>query len=176
MKLAFLVLILSGCGCSVMPTHEALRSTALRLEFSEDTLCSGTAVGPDLILTAEHCLDGALVTVNGHKVRQARVVRDKKRDVAWIRVTGMRFGRWSPMGPAAKQGEHVRWWGNPQGVADVYREGYVSLVDGGQLVIDATICKGDSGAGVFNARGEVVAVVSAMNDTNGCTFMLAWRP
>jgi hypothetical protein len=69
----------------------------------------------------------------------------------------------------------VFWWGNPQGVPNVYREGYVAAVSGDQIAVDGTICHGDSGAGIFNQQGQVVAVVSAMSDENGCTFLLAWK-
>jgi S1-C subfamily serine protease len=71
------------------------------------------------------------------------------------------------------QGMHIRWFGNPEGVPDIYREGVIVSVMSDGIVIDATICHGDSGAGVFDDAGELVGVVSAMTDGNGCTFMLA---
>jgi V8-like Glu-specific endopeptidase len=173
MKSILLALVLTGCGCTSLPTHDDLRATTLRLEFSQGTLCSGTAIAPDVILTAEHCLDGTLTTVDGFPVRVVGLGKSKARDMATIRVAGVRFESWSRIGRSAKQGDRVRWWGNPLGLPDMYREGYVSRVGNGQLIVDATICKGDSGAGVFNDAGRLVGVVSAMNDLNGCTFMLA---
>jgi S1-C subfamily serine protease len=173
MKAVLLALVLTGCGCSTLPTHDALRATTLRLEFSQGTLCSGTAIASDVILTAEHCLDGTLKTVDGHPVRVTGLGKSKARDMATIRVSGLRFESWATMGRPAKQGDRVRWFGNPLGMPDMFRVGYVSRAGRGQLIVDATICKGDSGSGLFNDAGRLVGVVSAMNDRNGCTFMLA---
>lgn len=176
MKLAFLVLILSGCGCSSLPTHDAIRATTLHLEFAE-SFCSGTAVGPDLILTAEHCLDGALLKIDGHPVKGTVTRRDTKRDMAWLRITGVRFTHWANRAGKARQGDRVRYWGHPGGVAQtVYREGYVTMIYDGALIVDSLICSGDSGSALWSDDGRIVGVVSAMTDTNGCTFMKAHVP
>lgn len=174
MKALLLVLVLTGCGCMSLPTHDEVRATTLRLEFSQGTICSGTAIAPDVILTAEHCLDGTLKTVNGEKVRVVGLGKDKPADIATIRIAGRRFKRWARFGYPARQGDRVRWHGNPLGWSNMYREGYVSRVGKDGLIIDATICHGDSGAGLFDLQGRLVGVVSAMNDRNGCTFMRAW--
>lgn len=173
MKAVLLALVLSGCGCMSLPSHDEVRETTLRLEFSQGTICSGTAISPDVILTAEHCLDGTLKKVNGQAVRVTGLGKDKPTDIATIRVAGAPFKRWARFGYPAKQGDRVRWHGNPMGWAGMYREGYVSRADKGGLIIDATICHGDSGAGLFDLQGRIVGVVSAMNDRNGCTFMKA---
>lgn len=163
------VLLLTGCGCTTLPT-ERLRATTLRLQGTG--ICSGTAIGPDLVLTATHCLP--VTSINGTPV-EVTAVATSSRDTARLRIKGLTFRRWSREGAAPKQGDRLRWWGNPLGVQDVYREGYVAAVKGDQLIIDATICKGDSGSGLFNRYGEVVGVVSAMTDPHGCTFMIAWK-
>ena len=76
-------------------------------------------------------------------------------------------------GERPRQGDRVRWWGNPVGEPNVYREGYVARADGDVLVIAAQICKGDSGAGLFNDRGEVVGIISAMTAEMHCQFALS---
>lgn len=173
MKALFLALVLTGCGCMSLPTHDEVRATTLRLEFAKGTICSGTAISPDVILTAEHCLGGPLRKVNGKAVRVIGVGRNKPGDIATIRVADHPFKRWARFGYPAKQGDRVRWHGNPMGWSNMYREGYVSQVSKGSLIVDATICHGDSGAGLFDLQGRIVGVVSAMNDRNGCTFMKA---
>ena len=173
---AFLLILLalaSGCsGCASVPTHDQLRATTLRLEFARG-VCSGTAIGPDLILSASHCLQGGtLKAVDGQAIKVVGIGKNKH-DTMTVRVSGIRFKRWAKLGRQPNQGDRIRWWGNPQGVPDVYREGYVSRSWTDGVLYDATICKGDSGAGIFNAAGEVVGVVTGMNDMAGCTFMVS---
>jgi len=172
--LAFL--LTAGCsGCASVPSHDQLQATTLRLEFAGGGICSGTAIAPDVLMSAQHCFrGGALVRVNGQPVKVAGYGKDKH-DLATVKVTGVSFTKWARLGKALKQGERIRWWGNPKGVTNVYRQGYVSRADADGVLIDATICHGDSGAGIFNDRGEVVGVVTGMNDLAGCTFMMAWQ-
>ena len=169
-----LVLLLAGCGCASVPSHDALRATSLRLEFQR-SLCSGTAISPDVILTASHCWasGGMLTAVNGHPVTVVGIGRDE-RDTMTIRVEGIRFDTWARLGHLPKQGDRLRWWGNPQGVPDIYRQGYVSRASAKVLIMDVTICKGDSGSGLFTDEGRVVGVVTGMTDDKGCTFLIAY--
>ena len=171
--LAALLVLLTGCGgCVSVPPLESLRATTLRLEFA-DALCSGTAIGPDLILTAKHCYTTPLLRVNGQPVTVTKVGKDKH-DTLTLRIKGVTFKHWARVGALPKQGDRIKWWGNPEGNPDIYREGYVSRANKDLIVIDATICHGDSGAGIFNSQGEVVAVVTAMSSPYGCTFMLSY--
>ena len=167
-----LALTLAGCGgcVSVVPSHDDLRSANHRLTF-ETGLCSGTAVGPDLLVTAQHC--GKLVSV-GDVVVESEVVEQGKRDFVLLRIKGLTFEHYVKRGPLPKQGDRVRWWGNPAGEKNIYREGYVARVDADAIVISAQICRGDSGAGIHNERGEVVGIVSAMTDAQHCQFALSF--
>jgi V8-like Glu-specific endopeptidase len=174
MKLAaLLALVLSGCGCVSLPTPSDLRLTTLRIE-TDNSVCSATAVGPYMLLTATHCLGSLLRTVEGHAVEVVKVQDDHK-DHALVTVSGIRFRHWAHMGPVPKQGDRIRWWGNPLGEPDVYREGYVAKVRDDAIFVDATVCHGDSGSGLFNDAGQLVGVLSAMTDESGCTFMVARR-
>jgi V8-like Glu-specific endopeptidase len=171
--LATLLVFLAGCGgCVSVPPLDAMRASALRLQF-DGSLCSGTAIGPDLILTAQHCYSSTLRFVNGQPVKVVQVGKDKH-DTLTLRITGVTFTHWARLGPLPKQGDRIRWWGNPEGNGDIYREGYVSRADKDLIVISAPICHGDSGAGVLNDRGDVVAVVTAMSNQYGCTFELSY--
>lgn len=167
-----LALLLSGCADAhpqVDPREFALRIIAANADAG--TVCSATAVGADEIETAAHCLSFPLVAINGQK---ATIVAHYATGVDRVRVkvAGIRFTKWASVGKA-KQGDHVRWWGQPMGVPFVYREGVVAQVYDDGLAVDGTICHGDSGSGLFNAAGELVGVVSAMTDDNGCTFVVA---
>lgn len=169
-----LLLLLGGCnGCVSVPSHNDLRLTALRIEFATG-LCSGTAVSPDTLWTAKHCLEsgGAIVKINGVAVKQAHV-RELSRDRVAVRVTGIIFKHIAKIGPPPVQGQRIRWFGNPAGNPDVYREGYIARVRDGETVIVATVCKGDSGSGLLSDKGEVIGIVSAMTSASGCHFGLS---
>ena len=74
MKIALLLLmaLVTGCGCATTPP-QASGSVALRLEF-DNGLCSGTAIGPDEIITAAHCFaDGTLTLVGLGQWREDQV-------------------------------------------------------------------------------------------------------
>ena len=107
-----LLLLLSGCGCMSVPSHDELRATALRLEF-QDGVCSGTAIGPDSLLTAVHCLTHPLLRVNGQSVT-VTASRTESRDRIVVKVSGIRFKAWAKRGPMPLQGDTLRFWGVPQ--------------------------------------------------------------
>jgi hypothetical protein len=173
--LAFLLLI-AGCGCVSIPTHSDLRATALRLEFGKSAICSGTAIAPDTLITAQHCLrlGGPLRTVNGQAVKVVGIGKDKG-DTLTIRVSGIAFKHWAHFGPPLQQGDEVQWFGNPAREPDVYRRGYVARVTDAEVLIDAQAFGGDSGAGVLDAQGRLIGVLTGMTgwrDGNGMAFTL----
>ena len=174
--LSLLALVGAGCGCASLPevpSHDALRETALRLEFASG-VCSGTATGPQTLQTASHCFQfDKLVSVNGVPV-QVVTVSDDKRDHAQVVVTGITFKRWAVRGEAPKQGDRVRFWGNPKGNKDSYRVGHVAYANDKVVAMDVMTCLGDSGAGLFNDAGELVGMVSAVT-VDSCLFGIAFR-
>lgn len=145
-----LLVLLAGC-CNSLLTY------SLELTMS-DGACSGTAVGRNLILTAEHCFrDGTLVAIDGKKVEVLERVSDGQ-DHTLVRVS-MTFNRWAARGAEPVQGQKLRWMGHPGRLSDVYREGYVTKVDAEAIYIDGLSYRGDSGAGLFDSRGRVVGVL-----------------
>src|SRR5687768_8446251 len=176
MKLLALLLTLcmGACSCASIPSHTDLRATALRLEFAGGGVCSGTAISNDTLMTAQHCLSGTLQKVNGVAVTVVGIGKDKK-DLATVKVAGTKFKTWAKVGPALKQGDRLRWFGNPALLPDIYREGYVVNVTANGVLIDAQAYGGDSGAGVFDSQGRVVGVITggyAWVARNGGVFQL----
>lgn len=163
-------LLLSLVSCAATPL-DTVRAVSLRLTFNNG-VCSGTAVGPQLVLTADHCFEkgSRLLAINGEEAHALKIVRDG-RDHALVKVT-TKFPRWVRRQGVAYTSQRVRWIGNPAGEKSIYREGYVSRALPDAVLIDAQVWKGDSGAGVFNQRGELVGVVSAMTGA-GPSFMFA---
>ena len=168
MRPLLLTLLLTLAGCAdASPRDYALR--IISHGNGRGMACSATAVGPNAIETAAHCLQYPLVTING---RPAKVVRSEGISEDRIRVVvSVKFRSWAPLGRPVV-GERVRWWGQPGGMSFVYREGHVSLVAPNGVMVDGTVCYGDSGSGLFNDAGELVGVVSAMTSETGCTFVI----
>lgn len=169
MRVLLLLLLAMVSGCA---DGHSIRDVALRLE-TDRTVCGATAVGPDLIETAAHCLQFRLASINGQKaqiVRSMAVGEDRIR----AKVSGVTFKVWAQIALPVLT-ERVRWWGQPLTVPFVYREGVIAWIspNGASVIVDGTICHGDSGSGLFNSRGELVGVVSGMNNEDGCTFMEA---
>lgn len=172
--LPLLLALLAGCGgCASVPKYDEISPLALTLIF-ERGLCSGTPIGPDSLLTAKHCGEGGrLVSVNGSPVKV--IGYGDRADTATYRVEGVTFKRWGRMGREPKPGDRIRFIGNPMGVKNVYREGYVVLVTPTQIAIDAIICKGDSGSALWDDKGRIVGIVNLMTSEASCHFGLNIR-
>lgn len=86
----YLVLIAAlGVGCATPSRRDVLRDAhgkTLRLEMVGGGICSGTAVGPHLVLTATHCFGEGpmvspaetedLVSVDGKPVAEVKRIND----------------------------------------------------------------------------------------------------
>jgi hypothetical protein len=147
--------MLAGCA-----THEHL--TTLKLAFNDGT-CSGTVVGTHTVLTATHCFDGAnTLAIDGKPVQVISLTSDGN-DHTLVLVSAT-FDHVARLGLTPSVGEIVHQWGNPGNLIDMYRSGevYGNAVLGGK---DSTLVglngfPGDSGSGLFNKYGLLVAVVS----------------
>lgn len=146
-------------------------------QFKSHGAGSGVIIdGDGTILTNNHVVDGAqeiTVTLSDKREYKARVVgRDPKTDLAVIRVEGK--GRF----PAAKLGDseglRVGEWvlavGNPFGLSNTVTCGIVSakgrIIGAGPyddfIQTDAAINPGNSGGPLFNMKGEVVGINTAI--------------
>lgn len=154
-----LLLLLGGCGgCASVPSHNDLRATALRLEFNDTGVCSGTAVSADTFVTATHCARRGLKLVDG---KAARAVSQKDiGDLSLVRLDRPTFEHWIGCADFARQGQQIRWFGNAARLPDMYRQGYVVQAATDEVYVDATAYGGDSGAGVLTADGCLIGVVS----------------
>lgn len=161
------ILLLAAATANPRPSFTDMRATTLRLRV-EDGLCSGTAIGPHALLTARHCFNKKLVSVNNIPM-QALKFAHEGRDAVVVTVSG-EFKHWAKRGGRPIQGDRLRFWGNPVGEPDVYREVLVSRAWTDGIVLQGTICPGDSGAGLMNDRGEVVGIVDAMTGDRVCRF------
>lgn len=159
--LAF-VLIAATAGCALHSRKDVLadtHATTVRLEMTTLTAqgsCSGTTIGPHLLLSATHCFENLIaLKVNGKAVKVVKRVDDGKDHT--IIVLDMTFTSWAKLGPEPKQADRVFIWGNPSSFVDFYREGhvagYVSGAEGRVTLVDLNVWMGDSGSGIFNESG-----------------------
>lgn len=155
--LIVLVCFLLPCLWLIGQAPAASGSPAVVLRFEGGGFCSGTAVGRDIVLTAEHCLGAPLLSINGEPARVLETVTDGA-DHALLRVT-QTFDDIAEVSPGGHVGQSIEWTGAPAGVWPVYRRGYIVHAAAQFLWIDAQVFSGDSGAGVM-ADGKLIAVVS----------------
>lgn len=157
--LALSLVAITAC-CATVPDPIDPKATVVRLQFADNGVCSGTATGPNEVTTASHCLGARLLTVNGER---ATLLTSRKvgKDVTLIYVDrrNQRWSQWRDTPPV--QGERIRYYGNPLGMADMYREGYIAGTHKGEWLADVEIAPGDSGAAVFDSQGRIIGVVSA---------------
>lgn len=162
-------------------TAATIKTTALRLEWvGEPGVCSATIVGPNMILTAAHCLSEnpavqtmKLTTLSGvgSVVIQVNVLKKwvDTKDHAFILLdvpAGTKlFKVWAPIGALVQEGQDIEYYGNPNGFAGAYRRGFITRIDNEAIYLDVNGWKGDSGAGVFDTRGRLVGVISMIMGT-----------
>lgn len=152
------VLALSGCV-----DHEArVKPATALIETPTAGYCSATYIAPRILLTASHCIlvDSGPITING---RAGNIIsaRHDGSDMA-VLVVDIESPAWAKVGRRAKQGDKVFFYGHASGFDALLRRGYVVGFHEKRTLADMTVGKGDSGAGVFNERGELIGVVSSV--------------
>ena len=138
---------------------------------------SGVIINADgHVLTNNHVVEGAkdvTVTLADQQVYQARVVgRDAKTDLAVLKIDPKHSLPVAPMGSSTdlKVGEWVVAIGNPFGLSNSMTAGIVSakgrVIGAGPyddfIQTDASINPGNSGGPLFNMKGEMVGINTAI--------------
>jgi serine protease Do len=138
---------------------------------------SGVIISADgYLLTNNHVVDGAkevTVTLADQQVYQARIIgRDSKTDLAVLKIDSKQSLPVAPMGKSAdlKVGEWVVAIGNPFGLSNSVTAGIVSakgrVIGAGPyddfIQTDAPINPGNSGGPLFNMKGEMVGINTAI--------------
>jgi serine protease Do len=168
-----------GNGLQPPPRERSLRRQAL-----------GTGVIIDAsgyVVTNEHVIheaDDVRIHLADDRELKAEVVgRDPKLDVALLRVKSPASLPAAPLGSseALRVGEHVLAVGNPFGLGHTVTLGIVSAkarsIGAGPyddfIQTDASINPGNSGGPLFNGRGEVVGINTAIRaGANGIGFAI----
>jgi hypothetical protein len=164
--------LLSLCAFGKNTAVEHAARTTHHIAFRtivEGRSCSATAIGPHALLTASHCeLPAESIFIDNEEADIFGIVRDDN-DHSIILVAKT-FKFWSDVSATpASLGDHVFIVGNPGSQDGVYREGYVARLNkptgffgSGPTVslYDLNGYHGDSGAALFNEKGEILGVLS----------------
>lgn len=153
-----------------------------RREYKTQSLGSGFIIDEDgYILTNNHVIENAdeiIVRLSDEREFKAEIVgRDAKTDVALIKIEDHKDLPVVRLGDSDKLevGEWVIAIGNPFGVGQTVTAGIVSAkgreIGAGPyddfIQTDASINPGNSGGPLFNTRGEVVGINSAIYSPSG---------
>jgi len=157
--------------------HAYAHQTVQRPKVDGGAECSATAIGPHALLTASHCERATShIAIDGIQADVATVLRDEEDHSIYL-LTGISFNTWYagniPVDLPLSVGDDVVIFGNPGAFHDMLRRAYVSGSDGpgpSILFLDGNINEGDSGAGVFNATGTLLGVISVKAMGDGIKF------
>lgn len=133
------------------------------------------------VVTNNHVIDDAeevTVTLSDNSKYKAKVVgRDKKTDLALLKVEAKKPLPFVPLGDsdAMRVGDWVIAIGNPYGLGGSVTQGIISArqrnLNAGPfddfLQTDASINRGNSGGPLFNEKGEVIGINTAIFSPSG---------
>ncbi len=143
---------------------------------------SGFIISKDgLIVTNNHVIDDAdeiIVSLHDGSKYKAKVIGiDRKTDIALIKINANKELRFTRFGDSnkARIGDWLIVVGNPYGLGGSVSVGIVSArgrdINNGQseefIQTDAAINKGNSGGPMFNIKGEVIGISTAIFSPSG---------
>lgn len=146
------------------------------------SLGSGFVIDPKgIIITNNHVIEEAdEITINfsdGTKLPAELIGRDPKTDLAVLKVKSKKRLPFVPMGDSekARVGDWVIAIGNPFGLGGSLSAGIISAINrdinagpyDSFIQTDAAINRGNSGGPLFNMKGEVIGVNSAIISPSG---------
>ena len=153
------------------------------------SLGSGFVIDPSgIVITDNHVIADAnhitVIFTDGRKLKAKLLGRDKKLDIAVLKVTSPKPLDAVAFGDSDKMriGDPVMAVGNPFGLGGTVTAGIVSArhrnIDSGPyddfIQTDASINKGNSGGPLFNMAGEVIGINTAILSPSGGSIGLGF--
>ena len=133
---------------------------------------SGVATGNSVVITNCHVVIDAQrisVKVGGNVLDGVVQVADKELDLCSLRVTGLYSTPVTVGTGDVRVGQHVYAIGAPQGLELTLSEGIVSSLrqttKGTIIQTTAPISPGSSGGGLFDAKGQLIGIVTFQHKT-----------
>jgi S1-C subfamily serine protease len=178
-----LIALLAACAGGdprPLPTAPPAWAEAVVLMITPKGRCSAVMITPHAALTARHCtetVNAAVLKRGGRVVIVDSVIQHPDRDVSILSLASDMPGPYafeSSRLPRAGEAAFVVGFG-----CDYPARGVRRLVALGRsvegLAFAGRVCGGDSGGGVFNSRGELVAITSARNADSTLAFAAVLR-
>jgi hypothetical protein len=164
--LAAVVFLCAG-ACHAQPPTGRMLSVTGTLDLPEGGICSATAISRKAFATAAHCMKGVTdeIRFRGINYRIIRVERDGN-DHALVIVDGD-LGAFARVGRPPRLNDDLWMVGNPMGLPQVLRRGYVAKVTKTEILLDCRCWNGDSGMALFNEYGQLVSVFSGAYTQRG---------
>ncbi len=168
-----LPLLIAASSFAVDPKIERARKSghyiAQEVLLVGENFCSATAIGPQALLTATHCeLPDNALSIRGvdENVEIVERLRDGLDHTIYL-VRGTVFAEYADVDLSPVEvSEDVFMFGNPGEWQDIYQRGYVAGVLHYQgkpdiILFALQAFPGESGGGIFNSEGKLVAVLSS---------------
>lgn len=131
--------------------------------------CTGVFVAPDVILTAQHCVEDSRgkqwIKTNDDKSYEARIIRtDRFRDLALLYIPYIQPHKYVTLGKQAYVTEPVYTVNSGADFPGTYGEGIVKNIvalddtTSPMIMHSAAILGGASGSGLFNRKGQLIGI------------------
>ena len=131
--------------------------------------CSGVFIGPDTVLTANHCVAESrghqwIKTDDGISYSAIILRKDKIKDLALLKVMNMKNHAYANLGLPTDISQKVYTVNSGHGYEHTYNEGIVNNLfeeedtNTLQIMHNTLIWPGASGSGLFNSRGELIGI------------------
>jgi hypothetical protein len=158
-----ILLALAASACSWPAEAGRWERSTGRLETAH-SVCSGTGYAKHAIVTTKHCVvEGEKqIRFQGRLLNIIEVMDDGGENV--IILTDGETNPGAIIGPDFKRGDRMKLVGNAMGLNQALRRGYIAGFTQGPddrvaFLLDCRCWRGDSGAGVFDRKGRLVAVL-----------------
>lgn len=161
MKAAVIVLLVLRCSTADIPTatvHDSfMRNVQILVPgLNQTRTCSGVVLKTDLVLTAAHCYGPGILVDQ----KPATVVKiDIANDLLLLSADTLTFLPLT-IGEIPVPSTKVYTVSNPGSYRDQVFIGYVASIEKALVNISIGSAPGASGAGLYNDRGQLIAVTS----------------
>lgn len=153
MKFLFLALLLAGC-----PSARESVGSVVQLHSAGGVHCSGIVISETEIATARHCVDEGIVEVDDMTLVGTRT--SARQDIAIVEVettNGLPIARIGDISHDAT----LTGYGCSGELEDSAH--VVMYRDGASIYSHGRACPGDSGGGLFNDHGYLIAIHSGIS-------------